>query len=152
MSACLLGKPCRYDGKSVPCEAVKELAKKAELIPVCPEVLGGLPTPRPPCEIVNGRVIDCNGTDKTDAYQCGAQEALKIAKENDCTIAILKEKSPSCGCGIIHNGKFDGGLVSGNGVTAQLLLKNEIAVYGESRIKEAGVAGLKSKTIAPQKG
>ena len=110
------------------------MAERAELIPVCPEVLGGLPTPRVPCEIVAGRVIDANGADKTEAYQRGAEKALQIAREHGCTKAILKEKSPSCGCGKVHNGKFNGGLVSGNGITAQLLMDNGIAVCGETAI------------------
>ena len=152
VSACLLGEACRYDGEAKPCAAVQSLAEKAELIPVCPEVLGGLPTPRPSCEIVGGRVLDCNGNDKTEAYQKGARDALRIAQENGCSVAVLKEKSPSCGCGQIHNGKFDGGLVSGNGITAELFLKNGIAVYGESKADAEGVAGLKSKITAPQKG
>lgn len=135
VSACLLGTPCRYDGASKPCAAVQNLANKVPLIPVCPEVLGGLPTPRVPCEITGGHVIDANGCDKTAAYQSGARKALQIAQENGCTVAILKEKSPSCGCGLIHNGRFDGGLVHGNGITAQLLLDNGITVYGETKIE-----------------
>ena len=138
VSACLLGKACRYDGKSKPYEAVQNLAKHHTLIPVCPELMGGLPTPRAPCEIVDGRVLDRDGNDRTEEYQKGAQEALRIAKENGCTVAVLKENSPSCGCGKIHNGKFDGGLTEGNGVTAALLLENGITVYGES---EANIAG-----------
>lgn len=134
VSACLLGEACRYDGTAKPCAAVQALAERAELIPVCPEVLGGLPTPRVPCEIVAGRVIDANGADKTEAYQRGAEKALQIAREHGCTKAILKEKSPSCGCGKVHNGKFNGGLVSGNGITAQLLMDNGIAVCGETAI------------------
>lgn len=132
VSACLLGKACRYDGKSKPCEAVQNLAERHTLIPVCPELMGGLPTPRPPCEIVDGRVLDRDGNDRTEAYQKGAQEALRIAQENGCTVAVLKENSPSCGCGKIHNGKFDGGLTEGNGVTAALLLENGITVDGET--------------------
>ncbi len=136
-----MGEACRYDGASKPCKAVLALAKKHTLIPVCPEVLGGLPTPRQPCEIRGDRVIDCKGNDKTKAYQKGARKALWIAESQECSMAILKEKSPSCGCGLIHNGAFDGGLVEGNGITTQLLLEKGIAVYGEHHIAEAGVAG-----------
>ena len=138
VSACLLGKACRYDGKSKPCEVVQNLAERHTLIPVCPEEMGGLPTPRPPCEIVDGQVLDRDGNDRTEEYQKGAQEALRIAQENGCTVAVLKENSPSCGCGKIHNGKFDGGLAEGNGITAELLLKNGIAVHGESKANIAG--------------
>ena len=133
VSACLLGEACRYDGKSKPCAAVQALAKEHELIPVCPEVLGELPTPRPPCEIVGDRVIDKSGIDRTEAYKKGAKATLRIAQKHGCTTAILKEKSPSCGRALIHNGKFDGGLVKGNGIAAQLLLENGITVYGESQ-------------------
>ena len=136
VSACLLGKPCRYDGKSKPCERVIALSKTYNLIPICPEVMGGLPTPRTPSEICGERVLMKDGRNVTENYNSGARKALEIARENACTVAILKEKSPSCGRGLIHNGLFDGGLVEGDGITTQLLKQNGICVLGESEITE----------------
>ena len=136
VSACLLGESCRYDGKSKPCARVIALKNTYNLVPVCPEVMGGLPTPRVPSEICGERVMMKDGRDVTENYNRGAQEALRIAKENACTVAILKEKSPSCGSGLIHNGLFDGGLVKGDGIAAQLLKQENIRVLGESEITE----------------
>ena len=131
VSACLLGHACRYDGQSKPHAGVAELLKKHTLVPICPEVQGGLPTPRPPAEIQGNRVVNSEGRDVTDCYQRGAQAALELAKILSADTAILKQRSPSCGSGQIHNGKFDGGLVDGWGVTAQLLRDNGITVYSE---------------------
>ena len=136
VSACLLGEPCRYDGGSQPVAAVKALADRYRLIPVCPESFGGLPIPREPSEVVGDRVVSRSGNDVTAAYRRGAELTLALARVNGCRAAILKEKSPSCGVGKIHNGRFDGGLVEGNGITAALLLASGIAVFGESRIDE----------------
>lgn len=136
VSACLLGEPCRYDGKSKPCVRVIALKGTYNLIPICPEVMGGLPTPRTPSEICGERVLMKDGHDVTENYNRGAETALAIARENACTVAILKEKSPSCGSGLIHNGLFDGGLVPGDGITAQLLKRNGIRVLGESEVTE----------------
>ncbi len=135
VSGCLLGIACRYDGKSKPCPPIIELINKYNLIPFCPEVTGGLPTPRPPSEIVGDKVLNTEHQDVTKQYKKGAEEALHIAKLYKCKYAILKEKSPSCGSGLIHNGKFDGGLTSGDGITAKLLKKNGIIVLGESEIE-----------------
>lgn len=136
VSACLLGQACRYDGKSKPCPAVIALGDRYNLIPICPEVMGGLPTPRTPSEICGERVLMKDGKDVTANYQSGAKKALAIARENACTVAILKEKSPSCGSGLIHNGLFDGGLVPGDGIATQVLKKEGIRVLGESKITE----------------
>ena len=136
VSACLLGESCRYDGKSKPCERVITLSDTYNLIPICPEVMGGLPTPRIPSEICGELVLMKDGRNVTQNYNDGAQKALEIAIENACTVAILKEKSPSCGSGLIHNGLFDGGLVEGDGITTQLLKKNGIRVLGESEVTE----------------
>ena len=132
VSACLLGTPCRYDGNSVPHPTVCALASTYKLIPVCPEELGGLPTPRTPSEIVGERVLTRTGQDVTKNYQEGAQKALEEALSKGCHIAILKERSPSCGCKRIYSGRFDGTLIDGNGITATLLIKNGIRVLGES--------------------
>lgn len=132
VSSCLLGKPCRYDGKSSRDEATIEYLKGKKYIEVCPEVLGGLNTPRDPAEIQiiddEVRIINCKGIDVTKEFFKGAEEVLKIAKENNCTKAILKAKSPSCGCGKIYDGSFSGKLIEGNGVTADLLIKEGIKV------------------------
>ncbi len=134
ISACLLGENCRYDGKSKPNEKALELVSKYCLVPVCPEVLGGLPTPRKPSEINGDRVVMIDGTDVTCEYCLGAEKALKIAKENEITLAVLKARSPSCGKGLVYDGTYTGTLASGNGVTARLFLKNGITVYDETEI------------------
>ena len=134
VSACLLGICCRYDGKCKPSPQVVALKKEHNLIPVCPECYGGLPIPREPSEIRGEKVFSKNGKDVTEQYQRGAQAALQLAKLFDCKLAVLKEKSPSCGSGKIHNGLFDGGLIDGDGITAALLKENGITVIGESSI------------------
>lgn len=134
ISGCLLGLKCRYDAKEKKLPEIEKLIEVYNLIPVCPEQLGGLPTPRIPAERVKDKVITQVGVDVTKEYQLGAEEALKIAKLYNCKKAILKEKSPSCGCGKIYDGTFSRNLIVGNGVTADLLLKNGIEVFGESEI------------------
>ena len=136
ISACLLGVSCRYDGKSKPMENIEKLMEKYELIPVCAEIFGGLPTPRVPAEISGEKVITCDGRDVTEEYLRGAREVLRLGKLFGCKKALLKERSPSCGSGIIHNGKFDGGLVPGFGKTAELLLSEGFEAFGESRIND----------------
>lgn len=134
VSACLLGVSCRYDGKSKPDVRVQQLMTQHHLIPVCAEIFGGLPTPRKPAERQGDRVVTADGDDVTAAYQRGAEEVLRLARLHGAECAILKERSPSCGSGVIHNGRFDGGLTKGWGVTAELLRRNGIPVYGESEI------------------
>ena len=141
VSACLLGENCKYDGKNNYREAVARLSEHHELIPVCPEVLGGLPTPRVPAEICrdcegNVRVINSAGADVTEEYLCGAKKALRIAQENCCEFAVLKERSPSCGCGEIYDGTFSHRVVPGDGITAGILKEYGIKIIGESEILE----------------
>lgn len=133
VSACLLGVNCRYNGIPQADEAVAELLTRKDitLIPVCPEQLGGLPTPRTPSERVAERVMDEQGNDRTEAFVRGAQEALRLAKLYGCEIAILKERSPSCGSRFVYDGTFSHTQVPGDGVCAGLLKKNEICVFGE---------------------
>jgi len=132
VSACLLGKPCRYDGASVPCPAVQALAESHELVPVCPEQLGGLPTPRTPSEIqLDGRVVDRTGDDRTAAFVAGAHKALSIAREQGCKQAILKSRSPSCGVHQVYDGAFSGALVPGRGVAAACLAEAGIELFDE---------------------
>lgn len=130
-SACLLGINCRYDGKSKPIQKVLDLAKKEILIPVCPEQLGGLPTPREPAEQKGDRIITKSGRNVTDDFNRGAEQVLKLARLFDLKKAILKQKSPSCGCGKIYDGTFSDTLIEGDGVTAALLKKNGIKVISE---------------------
>ena len=132
VSACLLGVRCRYDGKSKPHPAVERLLEQYTLIPVCGEILGGLPTPRVSAERQGARVVTADGRDVTAAYRRGAEEVLRLAERYGCKAAILKERSPSCGSGRIYDGTFTGTLTDGWGVTAELLRDHGICVIGES--------------------
>ena len=138
VSACLMGTCCRYDGRTNGCDGVLSLMEREDvcLIPVCPEQLGGLPTPRIPSERRGETVVSKDGADVTAQFIRGAEEALRIARLYGCTIAILKERSPSCGTGTIYDGTFTGTLTEGDGVTAQLLRQNGIFTCGESRVQE----------------
>ena len=136
ISECLLGVSCRYDGGKKAIPELAELMELAELIPVCPEILGGLPTPRAPSERRDGRVVSEDGRDVTAAFQRGAEEALKLAEMFGAKLAILKERSPSCGSGMIYDGSFSGGRIPGDGVTAELLKENGMKICGESRVRE----------------
>ena len=131
VSACLAGEHCRWDGGTNLVPEVKALVDSGKAVVVCPEELGGLPTPRSPSECTGDRVVSSEGKDVTAEFRYGAEQALWICKQKGCKLAVLKSKSPSCGKGVIHNGLFDGGLVPGNGVTAQLLMENGIAVMTE---------------------
>ena len=134
VSACLLGCPCRYDGKSKPNDAVLSLMEHHTLIPVCPEQMGGLATPRVPAERKDGGVFTEQGGDVTAQYLRGAEQALHLAQLYGCSCAVLKERSPSCGSREIYDGTFSRKLIAGDGVTAELLKANGIAVYGESEV------------------
>lgn len=136
VSACLLGVNVRYDGTSMLVPELTSLMKEHHLIPICPEILGGMETPREPAERIDDKVYTRNGMDVTGYYTKGANEVLKLAKLFDCNYAILKERSPSCGYGEIYDGTFAHKIVDGNGVLAELLAKEDIIVLGESRIKE----------------
>lgn len=141
VSACLAGYNCRYDGENCRNSKIAELVKNHNAIPVCPEVLGGLLTPRNPMEIVindnkNISVLDNKGNDLTEQMLKGAYECLKIAKLNKVSYAILKSNSPSCGYGQIYNGTFTGILKEGNGITSQLLKDNGIEIYNEKNFEE----------------
>jgi uncharacterized protein YbbK (DUF523 family) len=147
VSACLLGCECRYDKKSVALPELEQVFEKGSLVPVCPEQLGGLPTPRNPAEIVGGdgfdvldgkaKVIDNQGRDVTEQFLSGAYQTLKIARIVGAEEAILKEKSPSCGSQLIYDGTFSGTTKLGLGVTAALLVRNGLAVYSDELLKES---------------
>ena len=132
VSACLLGVECRYDGRGVLVSQAEELLSRHHLIPVCPEIMGGLATPRTPAERVGAEVITRDGEDVTAAYEKGAGEVLKLAQLYGCQAAILKERSPSCGNGVIYDGTFQGKRIPGDGKTTELLKKHGIQVAGES--------------------
>ncbi len=137
ISACLLGLACRYDGRSVPLDAaaLDKLKERWSLVPVCPEQLGGLPTPRPPAERKCGGVFTGSGTDVTAQYARGAGESVRLAAFFGCKTALLKAHSPSCGSGEIYDGTFSHTLVPGDGICASLLKANGIAVLSELDIE-----------------
>lgn len=128
-SACLCGIKCRYNGKAAASAKIIKLFKKGKVIPLCPEQLAGLPTPRPAVEIVKNKILDAKGNDFSKEFIKGAKLALKIALFLGCQKAYLKSKSPSCGAGIIYDGSFQGKLKKGDGIFAKLLKKNKIKVF-----------------------
>jgi uncharacterized protein YbbK (DUF523 family) len=137
VSACLAGENCRYDGKNSRIEAIAELVRQGRAIPVCPEQMGGLSTPRSPCEIVRSgdggiKVMSRDGRDCTREFRIGAEKTLAIAKAHGIKKAILKSKSPSCGCGQVYDGTFSGKLTEGHGITARLLMDHQIEVFTEN--------------------
>lgn len=131
VSRCLLGFPCRYDGKSTYCEELKDFIEKYKckhnFIGICPEVDGGLSIPRAPCEIVKDKILTIDGNDKTKEFTDGANIAVEKAKKYSVQIAILKSNSPSCGTGKIYDGNFSGTLIDGSGITSQKL--SDFGVY-----------------------
>lgn len=141
VSACLYGECTKYDGTNniLKHPLFMKWKNMGVLIPVCPEVLGGLPTPRPCSEIKDGKVINTEGQDVTEEFNKGAEETLKIARENGVTFAILKQSSPSCGCKRIYDGTFSGNKISGMGVTARLLTDNGIVVFDEDDMSLANL-------------
>lgn len=136
VSACLLGAACKYSGGDNFCPKVAALVKDYHLVPVCPEQLGGLPTPRTPAERQGNRVITKDGQDVTAAYHRGAQEAWKLAKLFGCDTAILKARSPSCGAQGIYDGTFTGTVIPGSGVTAELLRDAGLRILTEEELEQ----------------
>ena len=136
VSACLLGVHCRYDGGGAAIPELTELMERCELIPVCPEQLGGLPTPRTPSERLGERILARDGADVTVAFLRGASEACALAERFGARLALLKERSPSCGCGAIYDGSFSGRLAPGDGATAEALRARGVEVFGESCARE----------------
>lgn len=135
VSACLLGENCKYNGENNYNEDVIKFLEGKDYVSVCPEVLGGLSTPRTPAEIVEDKVISKKGEDFTQMFRKGAEETLNIAKEKDAKTAILKSRSPSCGYGQIYDGSFSKKIISGNGITAELLEKNQIVILTEEDLQ-----------------
>jgi uncharacterized protein YbbK (DUF523 family) len=149
ISACIAGEAVRYDGKGFPVKdaLLRKWLKEKIALPFCPEVSGGLATPRPPAEIQGGtgldvldaraRIVTIQGEDVTDNYILGADRALSFAKKHGIVAAILKEKSPSCGSHTIYDGTFTGCPMPGNGVTAALFRRHHIVVFNEVQIADA---------------
>ena len=133
ISACLLGAKCKYSGGSnaLPPETLAALKARYHLIPVCPEVAGGLPVPREPGERQGDRVVSRSGRDVTEAYRRGAEAALALARRFGCRKALLKARSPSCGSGQIYDGSFSGRLIDGDGVAAALLREAGLVIINE---------------------
>lgn len=147
VSACLLGRPVRYNGsaKTMPHPALSAWLRDGRVVAACPELMAGFGVPRPPAEIAGGqsgdavlagqgRVVEANGTDVTDAYVTGAEAALALARDHGCRFALLMDGSPSCGSGFIHDGRFAGHRHDGTGVTAALLRRHGIEVFAETEI------------------
>lgn len=139
VSACLLGLNCRYSGDGQYNKELEELKEKNHLIPVCPEQLGGLPTPRNPVELKLGKAFDKGGRDCTEQFYKGAEEVSKLAEYFECTAAILKANSPSCGYGQIYDGSFQGKLIQGNGIAAEMLAKRGVKIFSEKNLEELKV-------------
>lgn len=134
VSACLLGIDSKYDGENNKNEKILKLMDKYILIPFCPEIMGGLSTPREPSEIVNDKVLSSSGIDVTKEFVKGAKESLKLAKIYNIKKAIMKSKSPSCGYNKIYDGTFSHRIIKGDGVTAKLFLDNGIKIFTEEDI------------------
>lgn len=162
VSGCILGHKVRYHGGDALCDnnVLSDWQKEGRIVSICPEVSAGLPIPRPSSEIVNGtgadvlnmkaRVITHTGIDRTNAFIAGAQNALKLAKQFNIKIAILKKNSPSCGNTTIYDGSYSGQIRAGAGVTAQLLQDHGIRVFNESELADAAEY-LKQIEIQPVK-
>lgn len=134
ISACLVGENCKYNGGNNLNPQIDTLLEKYDLIPFCPEMEGGLPTPRNPSEVKGESVFMDNGKDVTENFFKGAKKALMLCLFLKIKIAVLKERSPSCGTHQIHDGSFSNKLIDGMGVTAKMLKENGIAVYSEDEI------------------
>jgi len=139
ISACLFGQNVKYDGNNnsiLENQFIKKLHSLNMLVPFCPEVEGGLPTPRIPVEIINDRAINQIGEDKTSFFQKGAEKTLELCQKNDIKYAILKFRSPSCGSNQIYDGTFTNTLIKGDGICTKLLKKNGIIVFSEKNLDE----------------
>ena len=135
ISACLLGAPVRYDGGSKPIDEVIELARKVDVVRICPETASGLPVPRPPAEQLDGRVLLADGRDVTEDFSRGAQKCLDVVRRSPVSLAVLKAKSPSCGVGLVYDGTYSGRLVPGQGVFAERLEKEGVCVVTEDTVR-----------------
>ncbi len=141
-SACLLGKNCKYSGGNNRNEKLLSLLAGHDVIPVCPEVLGGLPVPRIPAEIVDGIVTSREGISMDAEFRRGAAAALDIAKSENVDLIVLQPRSPSCGVGMIYDGSFSGKLIPGNGIFASLALDAGFRVINADELIEKGTLGV----------
>jgi len=136
VSACLLGENCKYNGGNNRNPELLHLLSGHEVVPVCPEVLGGLPTPRAPAEIVNGVVINREGVSVDDAFRLGAKKAIEMARQEKPDLIILQSRSPSCGVKEIYDGTFSGKLIPGYGVFAEMALQAGFRVIDAEDVPE----------------
>lgn len=141
ISACLLGNKVRYDGKDnlIDNPHLTRWLEQGRLIPVCPEIEGGLPTPRCPAEIQSKfplRITSFTGEDVTPEFLNGAEKTLELAQQNECCCALLKSRSPSCGNLEVYDGNFNGTIKAGSGATADELMRNGIPVYSERQLDQ----------------
>ncbi len=136
VSACLCGVACRYDGGTSTVPALADLHGRGLALAICPEVDGGLPVPRPPCELRNGRALTRDGRDCTEAFRAGATHALGLARLHGIRLAVLKDKSPSCGSAAVYDGSFSRRRIPGRGITAALLMEHGIRVCNERTFGE----------------
>ncbi len=143
ISRCLLGEKVRYDGGDnlLDNPILRTWQQQSRLVPICPEVAGTLPTPRPPAErifdVAGNKVITISGDDVTEQFNLGAQAALSLCQRHQIKLAILKQSSPSCGSEQIYDGRFVGQKIPGQGVTTELLRQHGIAVFGEDALADA---------------
>lgn len=148
VSACLLGTPCRFDGKSKTCVAAKQLARHFTLVPICPEAAAGLPVPRTPSErdmVAGGmRVVSSDGEDRTEAFFCGVRKTLRVAQGSGATLAVLKAKSPACGVGKVYDGTFSGTLVDGDGVAAAALREEGVSCITEMQLESLSLQEIRA--------
>lgn len=152
VSACLLGENCKYNGGSNYSKKVCDFVKGCEVIPVCPEVLGGLPTPRIPSEIAGGVVRNREGVSVDREFRTGAEKALEIAQNHHAELAILQSRSPSCGVKEIYDGTFSGKKIPGQGVFAGMLLRAGIRVLDAEDVPESSAASSESGNQAENGG
>lgn len=136
VSACLAGERCRYDGGDNTCELVVRLVEEGRAVSVCPEVLGGLETPRSPCERLGDRVMNRDGQDVTLAFAQGAAKATALARKEGCSAAILKSRSPSCGFDRIYDGSFSHVFCKGDGVWAAMLRDEGFELFSEESLPD----------------
>ena len=134
VSACLAGDYCKYNGGNNLNQKMMDFLKSHEIIKVCPEVLGGLPIPRPSAEIVHGQVMNNDGKNITKEFTLGAQKAFEIVKKEKPDLIILQSRSPSCGIKQIYDGTFSNTVISGDGITARKLKKAGIRIFGEGNV------------------
>lgn len=139
VSACLCGEACRYNGQAVPFEhpLLEGWIREGRVIPFCPEILGGLPVPRGESQRRDGRVVTRAGGDVTEPFERGARASVDLAESSGASFCLLKQRSPSCGTRIIHDGTFAGILIPGEGVAAQALREAGFALFGEDEMERA---------------